>query len=90
MQRDGGLSRACAGRDSQGLETVRNNRRLLLGEGHPAHRHGMNYRPSISALGGGRFRAEGLLFHMPGRWELVFELRADGKTERAAHPVSVE
>lgn len=56
----------------------------------PAHRHGMNYRPSIKALGGGRFRAEGLLFHMPGRWELVFELRADGKTERVAHAVSVE
>ena len=40
----------------------------------PEHRHGMNYRAGVSALGGGRFRAEGLLFHMPGRWEFVFDV----------------
>lgn len=33
----------------------------------PEHRHGMNYKPGVTALGGGRYRAEGLLFHMPGR-----------------------
>ncbi len=42
------------------------------------HKHGMNYRPSVKALGQGLYRAEGLMFHMPGRWELVFELR-DGQ-----------
>jgi hypothetical protein len=42
----------------------------------PAHRHGMNYRASITALGDGRFRADGLMFHMAGRWRLVFELPA--------------
>lgn len=36
----------------------------------PEHRHGMNYRTSLRPLGDGRWRAEGLLFHMPGRWEL--------------------
>ena len=41
----------------------------------PEHQHGMNYRPSVAARGGGVYRAEGLMFHMPGRWELVFELR---------------
>jgi hypothetical protein len=40
----------------------------------PAHRHGMNYRPTVRALGDGRFRAEGLLLHMPGRWRFSFEL----------------
>lgn len=40
----------------------------------PAHRHGMNYRASVTALGDGRFRAEGLLFHMAGRWRLLFDL----------------
>jgi len=40
----------------------------------PEHRHGMNYKAGVSALGGGRFRAEGLMFHMPGRWEIVFDL----------------
>jgi hypothetical protein len=41
----------------------------------PEHKHGMNYRPSVKALAPGQYRAEGLMFHMPGRWELVFELR---------------
>ena len=40
----------------------------------PEHRHGMNYRPSLAALGGGRWRAEGLMFHMPGRWQLRFDV----------------
>lgn len=56
----------------------------------PEHRHGMNYQPSIKHLGGERYRAEGLLFHMPGRWEFVFELRAGGKTERLVHAIQVE
>jgi hypothetical protein len=41
----------------------------------PEHRHGMNYRPSLKQLAPGRWRAEGLLFHMPGRWELVFDVQ---------------
>ncbi len=48
----------------------------------PDHRHGMNYRPSITSRSPATYRAEGLLFHMPGRWEYIFELRADGKTDR--------
>lgn len=56
----------------------------------PEHRHGMNYRPSVKHLGGERYRAEGLLFHMPGRWEFLFELRAGGKTERLVHTIQVE
>lgn len=52
----------------------------------PEHRHGMNYKASVTALGGGRFRAQGLLFHMPGRWKLVFE--AGG--ERLVHSLRVE
>ncbi len=40
----------------------------------PAHRHGMNYRASVSALGEGRFRAEGLMFHMAGRWRFIFDV----------------
>ena len=40
----------------------------------PAHRHGMNYRPMVQSLGQGRYRAEGLLLHMPGAWRLWFHL----------------
>lgn len=56
----------------------------------PAHRHGMNYTPSVVPLGGGRYRAEGLMFHMPGDWQLLFEIRAGGTTERATHDLRVE
>jgi hypothetical protein len=56
----------------------------------PDHRHGMNYRPSVKALGGGRYRAEGLLFHMPGRWEFLFELRSGGEAQRFMHAVRIE
>lgn len=48
----------------------------------PEHRHGMNYKPSIKSGAGGRYVAEGMLFHMRGRWELVFEVRAGGTVER--------
>jgi cytochrome c peroxidase len=50
----------------------------------PDHRHGMNYAPTLQALGPGRWRAQGLMFHMPGRWEFVFEVRAAGTTDRLA------
>ena len=56
----------------------------------PAHRHGMNYRPSLRPLGEGRYRAEGLMFHMPGRWEFLFEVRGAGKTERFAHGLQLK
>ena len=56
----------------------------------PEHRHGMNYRPGVSARADGQFRAEGLMFHMPGRWELVFEWRdAAGVTRRLAQSLTV-
>jgi cytochrome c peroxidase len=51
----------------------------------PEHRHGMNYAPEVKPLGPGRWRAEGLMFHMPGKWEFVFEVRAAGTTDRLAH-----
>ncbi len=55
----------------------------------PEHRHGMNYTPTVKALGPGRWRAEGLMMHMPGRWEYVFELSAGGKNDRMTSRVSV-
>jgi hypothetical protein len=47
----------------------------------PAHRHGMNYRPSLQPLGDGRWRVEGLMFHMSGAWELRLDARLDGRTQ---------
>ncbi len=56
----------------------------------PEHRHGMNYKPSVTAQPGGRYRAEGLMFHMAGRWEFVFELRAAGKTDRLTQSIVLD
>ena len=55
----------------------------------PEHRHGMNYRPSLQSLGGGRWRAEGLLWHMSGRWELRFEVLAQGDTHQLRQSVQL-
>src|ERR1041385_1106577 len=49
----------------------------------PEHRHGMNYAPTVKQLAPGHWRAEGLMFHMPGKWELVFFVNG----ERVASPL---
>lgn len=54
--------------------------RLAVDATMPEHRHGMNYAPTVTSRGPGRFRAEGLLLHMPGRWQFAFEVRAGGNT----------
>lgn len=53
----------------------------------PEHRHGMNYRSSLKDLGDGRWRAEGLMFHMPGRWALRLEVLAAGRTEQLVESI---
>ena len=59
----------------------------------PEHRHGMNYRPVVTAQPDGRsvrYRAEGLLFHMPGRWVLTFDVDGNGRTERLTGALQLE
>ena len=56
----------------------------------PEHRHGMNYRPVVTARSATVYRAEGLLFHMPGRWVLTFDVDANGRTERLAGVLQLE
>ena len=53
----------------------------------PEHKHGMNYRPTIVAAGDGRYRAEGMVFHMPGRWEVAMDVRAGEESERLTHEI---
>lgn len=48
----------------------------------PAHRHGMNYRPSVTDRGGGKYRIDGFVFHMPGQWQFVFELQDGADSDR--------
>lgn len=49
----------------------------------PGHRHGMNTDAVVTPRGGGRFGVQGLLLHMPGRWEMYFDVTEKGVTERA-------
>lgn len=58
----------------------------------PAHRHGMNYRSTLRTVAPGRYVAEGLMWHMPGRWRLIFELAAPSgqPVQRVTHELSVE
>ena len=53
----------------------------------PDHRHGMNYRPEVT-LNDSSGTAEGLLFHMPGRWQLILEVRGPaGRAKLVAETV---
>jgi len=51
----------------------------------PEHKHGMNYAPTLKSNGDGRYRVEGLLFHMPGNWEVAFDVRSGGEIQRLTH-----
>lgn len=57
---------------------------LSLEASMPEHQHGMNYRPRLSqsafpsaGAGARRLEAEGLLFHMPGKW--LIEVTVQGQ-----------
>ncbi len=56
----------------------------------PAHRHGLNYRVALQQVGPGRYRAEGLLLHMPGRWRLLFDLGPVQAPRRLVRVVDVD
>ena len=51
----------------------------------PEHKHSMNYRPTILGGKDGRYRVDGLIFHMPGLWELSIDVRAGEESERLTH-----
>jgi hypothetical protein len=57
----------------------------------PAHRHGMNYKASVKPQGeAGRYRAEGLMFHMPGKWEFLFDVRDAKGIERLKQEAEIK
>jgi hypothetical protein len=71
---------ACAKKGALDLERVKLDAHM------PEHRHGMNYRTKVVRLSAARLHSEGWLFHMPGRWEFVFDLGP----ERLTHSVRIE
>ncbi|MGE0851029.1 MAG: hypothetical protein AB7O44_15605 [Hyphomicrobiaceae bacterium] len=64
-------------------------REVVLDAQMPAHGHGMNYRPTVTALGPGRFRITGLMLHMAGRWRLTFDLVRDDARTRLVREVEL-
>lgn len=56
----------------------------------PEHNHGMNYKAVVKGGEGGRYLADGMMFHMPGRWDFIFEVRGGGKTDRMTATVMLQ
>jgi YtkA-like len=56
----------------------------------PEHGHGMNYKAAVKPTGNAHYRADGLMFHMPGRWDLIFYLQSGDKTERLTRSIALE
>jgi len=56
----------------------------------PAHAHGMNTRPKVQDLGGGRFVVKGLLFHMAGAWQIRFDVAKGRIREQATMVLELE
>lgn len=56
----------------------------------PEHGHGMNREPRIERLEDGDLRITNMLFHMPGYWEVYFDLTRGAITERAQFSVEVD
>jgi hypothetical protein len=63
---------------------------LELDAGMPAHGHGLQRVPRVTRAAAGRFTADGLLFHMPGAWELYLDVAREGIAERAQFSVVVD
>ena len=55
----------------------------------PDHRHGMNYRAAVS-LTGPKGAARGLLFHMPGRWQLILDIAGAAGREKLTAEMVLE
>lgn len=52
--------------------------------GMPEHNHGLATSPQVTeALGDGRYRLEGMRFHMNGEWELRLQIEHAGVPYRA-------
>jgi hypothetical protein len=55
----------------------------------PLHKHGMNYRASVKHLGEGNYSADGLMFHMPGRWRFLFAIGSKPQSTRLHQEIDV-
>lgn len=64
--------------------------RIQVDADMPAHKHGMNYRAMVKAQKDGLYSAQGLMFHMPGRWRFIFDLDYSDRRSRVVTELEVE
>lgn len=62
---------------------------LTVDAGMPQHGHGMNHVPRVRTSKNG-WTAEGLLMHMPGDWQIYFDLEIDGVSYRGQTPMNID
>jgi len=58
---------------------------LEVDAGMSEHNHGMNTVPVVERLPSRQFRVRGMLFHMPGKWELIFAVKRGVVADKAEH-----
>ena len=57
----------------------------------PAHGHGINTTPEFERLENGNYRIDGMKLHMPGAWELYFDLQDEsGASTRIVYPLELD
>ena len=55
----------------------------------PDHQHGFVRSPLTNSLGGGRYHVEGVLFHMRGSWQLIFDVNEGNETDKVTFDVTI-
>ena len=63
--------------------------RIRVDAGMPMHGHGMNYKPSEKRHGPGHSTFDGMVFHMPGKWQLTFDVFDGDKRQRLTENVTI-
>lgn len=69
--------------DAKRGQTLLSEIEVVADAGMPEHAHGMNVQPRVWKQNDGSSLITGMLFHMPGRWELYFDITRGEVTERA-------
>jgi len=63
---------------------------LALDAAMPQHRHGMLRIPRVEARPDGTYAVSGVLFHMPGYWELYLDVTRGAVTERTQFAIEID
>ena len=63
---------------------------LAVNADMPSHGHGMITRPVVEQIRPGVWRVDGMMFHMPGFWELYLDLERGKEVTQEIHEVTLE